>query len=242
MLATITSLPGLCEPFAALSHFLGALAVLLLAPSLLRAAGADRTARWVLGLFAGAVALQLTASGLYHTFEFGTGTRALFERIDHAAIWLIVTGCFLPLWLFLLRERRGSTVLLAGVVLTSLAGLALETAFADLIPKWVTVILYVGFGSIGTPIALWLVVTRGLRETLLFFCCGVCFSIGALIQLPAEAVLIPGVVEYHELVHLFVLAGLFCHWAFVRKLAGRASAGQEPLPLPEGVRLAEQVA
>lgn len=211
------------EPVAALTHLLGALVALGFAVPLLRGCAGDSKRRRVLALFALSVFLQLAISGLYHWQALGTEARLILQRADHAAIWLVVVGCFLPIRYFLLPGRIG-TALLVAISLVATFGLLVETALHDVIPSWIVVLLYVVFGSIGTPVALWQVATRGLRYTLTFFLCGVSFSAAAMIELVEEPTLIPGHVGYHEIVHVLVLAGFALHWAFVAKLLRESRA------------------
>ncbi len=224
----ITPYLGLCEPVACLTHLVPALLVAAASRSLLALAGDDRRRRLMLGLFAGSVILQLAVSGLYHAYPHESSSRLLLQRLDHAAIWLITAGCFLPLQGFLLPGRLGRA-LRAAVIAFALVGALGQTVFFDLIPAWVGVLCYVGFGSIGTPIAVWLVVRRGLRYTAWFFAFGVLISSSALLELAEEPTVIPHVVEYHEVVHLLIVAGLACQWQFVRQLASEARAPAQDL-------------
>ena len=212
------------ELVSTLTHLGGALVALALTPWLLREGAGEARRQRVLGLFAAAVIVQLGVSGLYHWQALETPARRVLQRMDHAAIWLTVVGCFLPVRHYLLPGRFGRALEVT-VVLCAVAGLLVETIFASLIPSWVVVLFYVMFGSIGTPVALWLVTKRGLRWTLPFFLCGISFSTGALLELSEEPTLWPGVIGYHEVVHVFVLAGLGLHGAFVVKLTREAVGG-----------------
>lgn len=220
------------EPVAAWTHLLGALVALGFALPLLRAGSGDPRRQRVLGLFAFSVFLQLAISGIYHWQALEGESRLILQRADHAAIWLVVVGCFLPIRHYLFSLRFGSGLLVLITLVASL-GLLLETALHDVIPSWIVVLLYVVFGSIGTPVALWLVATRGLRYTLTFFLCGVTFSAAAMIELIEEPTLVEGLVGYHEIVHVLVLLGFAFHWAFVAKLTREAKL------LPNFDRLSE---
>lgn len=213
------------EPVSTLTHLIGALVALALTPWLLREGAGEPRRQRVLGLFALAVIVQLGVSGIYHWQALETPARRVLQRMDHAAIWLTVVGCFLPVRHYLLQSRFGRALEVT-VVLCALAGLAVETVFANLIPSWVVVLFYVVFGSIGTPVAIWLVAKRGLRWTLPFFLCGISFSSGALLELIEEPTLWPGVIGYHEVVHVCVLAGLGLHGLFVLKLTREQVQGQ----------------
>ena len=96
-----------------------------------------------------------------HAFEAG-GVRETFQQLDHAGIWLLVTGRFTPVQVLVLptRFRRA---LLWSVWAIALPGVASTLFFPGAVPSWVTVLCYIGFAPVGTPLAVWLVATRGLR-------------------------------------------------------------------------------
>ena len=220
---------GMCEPFSAVSHLLGAALGVWAGAALWRRVGPD--ARLAVGAFVATAVFQLLVSGVYHVASHGTDARAVLQRLDHAAIWAVVAGCFLPIQHFLLPTRLGRA-LRAWVLGAAALGLAAQTVFFEAIPAWVGVLLYVAIGSVGTPIAVWLVATRGLRFTAPFFLFGVCVSSGALLELAEVPTVIAGVVEYHEVVHVLVLAGLALHAAFLARLAGEAAVAEAPAPTP----------
>lgn len=217
---------GMCEPFSAVSHLLGAALGAWAGGALWRRAE-TRGARVAVAAFAATAVFQLLVSGVYHVSSFGTDARVFLQRLDHAAIWVTVAGCFLPLQHYLLPGRFGRG-LRAFVLVAATSGLVAQTVFFEAIPAWVGVLLYVAIGSVGTPIAIWLVATRGLRFTAWFFLCGVSVSSGALLELAEVPTVIPGVIEYHEVVHVLVLAGLAFHAVFIAKVAGAALPASAP--------------
>lgn len=214
------------EPVASLVHLAGAVVACLAAVALLRRT--PSRGRLPVGLFVASVVGCLATSGIYHVFPFETAARDVFRRFDHAGIFVATAGCATGLWQFLLRERRVGTPFLVSVWLVALSGAVLKALYVDLIPDRFSVLLYVTYGSLGIPVVLWLVVSRGLRHARWFFCCGVSLSVGALLEMIEEPTLIPGVVEYHEVVHVFVMAGLFFHWAYVHQLAVEAVTYEGP--------------
>lgn len=223
----IQSLFFVAEPVASGVHLVGALVACALTPALLRLAGESRRRRVSLGVFAASVVFLFTVSGVYHVFEMGTGTRSVLQRLDHAGIWLTTAGCATTLWYFFIRHLRAGTLFLAGVWIVALGGTLLKTVFFEVIPDRYGVLFFVAFGSLGIPVVIWLVASRGLYFVRWFFCCGVFLTVGALLEMIEEPTLLPGIVGYHELVHVFVMAGLFFQWAFVYGLAV-AESGELP--------------
>jgi hemolysin III len=215
---------GIAEPVAALLHLGGAVVALILAPRLVAAARGDQAQAWSVGVFAACVVVLLASSGLYHLFPHGSGGRFVFRRLDHVGIWLTTAACSTPIWCFFLRHVRAGVAALAGVWALAVLGATLKTIYLDVLPPYAGVMLFVAFGAVGIPVAIWLVATRGLRYTLPFFLCGVLLTAGALLELIEEPTLIPGVVGYHEVVHVCVMGGLFAHWAFVARVGREVSA------------------
>ena len=66
------------------------------------------------------------------------------------------------------------------------------------------------------------------------------YTLGAVLEFQRWPVVIPGVVRAHELFHLAVLIGLFCHWRFVMQFASGyvpqplKAAGKRPVPSANG--------
>ena len=219
------------EPVASLTHLAGAVAACVAMVFLLREVPCE--SRVAVSVFALSVIGLLATSGLYHLFPTDSAPRSVLRRFDHAGIWIATAGCATALWQFLLKGKRVGTPFLVGVWLVALTGAGLKTFYLDAIPDRFGVLLFVAYGALGIPVVLWLVGTRGLRYARWFFCCGVALSVGALLEMIEEPMVVSGVIGYHEVVHLFVMGGLFFHWAFVRQLA-REAVGRESAPAETG--------
>src|SRR6266404_6193089 len=94
--ADLHSLPGFHDPVSAITHLLGAVVFLVLGYRLvLHAWGRwDRVA--FLAVFGFANVFLFTMSALYHMMEFGGTARAVMERLDHGAIFVLIAGTFTP--------------------------------------------------------------------------------------------------------------------------------------------------
>src|SRR5262245_33938352 len=90
-------LPGCHEPFSAISHLVGALLFVFLGAFLIRRGNVPggrgrRTRLAFLGIYAASCVLLFSMSALYHSMAHGGTARRVFERLDHAAIFLLVAG------------------------------------------------------------------------------------------------------------------------------------------------------
>lgn len=215
---------GMTEPFSSLSHFLGAFVFLCLARALLRRGrgGAARIAS--LAIFVACVFFVLMMSALYHLLPPDTPQRHIFQRLDHAAIFAVIAGSFTPPHIILFRGwwRWG---VLAPVWALALTGMTISTYFPKVIPEWGMLAFYLGLGWIGaiSGIRLWYCFSFGFIKPVLLG--GLAYTLGALIDFSRAPILIPGVIESHELFHLAVLAGMALHWRFMLRIAdGRFQA------------------
>jgi hemolysin III len=84
-------------------------------------------------------------------------------------------------------------------------------------PRWLSVALYLGMGwvaVVAAPALLQSLPTGGIAWVLTG---GLVYSAGALVYGFKRPNLIPGLFGFHELWHLFVVAGSACHfWAVLR--------------------------
>jgi len=155
-------------------------------------------------VFSAAMLLLYCASTLYHALP-GPRAKAVFKRLDHGAIYLLIAGTYTPFTLGALGGAWG--FLLFGLVWSlALAGVALK-AFDRLAHPWLSTGLYLVMGwlviiAIGPvvervpPAGLALLAAGGLAYT-----AGVAFFV-------ADSRLRYG----HFVWHLFVIAGTTCHF------------------------------
>ena len=202
------------EPIASWLHVGGAVVAGLSARSLYRSA-ATPGATLALGIFAGAVVLALGVSGTYHAFEPDTTTRAVFQRLDHAFIWILIAASFTPPHVILFRGpwRWGALTVIWGC---AAAGVTLKTVFFADVGDGLGLVLYLILGWMGAVSAAKIWHQEGRGAVHLLLAGGLLYSIGGVASVAEMPVVIPGYVGPHELFHLAVLAALFAHWRFMQ--------------------------
>ena len=122
------AIPGFSDPLSSLTHLLGAVVFACLTPFLLLKGRGDPGRVASLGVFAFATVLLLALSGTYHLLSPGTGGRAVLQRLDHAAIFVLIAGTFTPLHFILFRGAwRWATLLILWASAT--AGVTLKSVF-----------------------------------------------------------------------------------------------------------------
>lgn len=138
-------------------------------------------------------------------------TRAVLQRLDHAAIFAMIAGTFTVARGILFRGwwRWGMLVLILGSVATAIP---LKMVFFGNVPAWFGTFLYLSLGLI-SGIKLWNRFGFGFVRYLLWG--GIAYNVGAVAEFLGHPVLMQGVFGPHEFFHIAMLVGLACHWAFV---------------------------
>ncbi|MBI3792087.1 MAG: hemolysin III family protein [Gemmatimonadetes bacterium] len=195
----------------AISHGAGLVAVLAAAPFLVIAAvGRDS---WVVTgavIYAVSLALLYTTSTLYHALT-NARAKAVFKRLDHAAIFVLIAGTYTPFALGPMRGNWGWTmfamawvIATVGVVLKLTGRLrhpGLSNA-AYLLMGWLAVAFARPFWATVPHAGVWWIAAGGLFYTL-----GVPFYAAKQARYT------------HFVWHLFVLGGTVCHFVAVIRYA-----------------------
>lgn len=198
-------LRGLLHGVAALGAVLG---VALLAN---RASGGRQLLAGV--IFGFSLVVMFTVSSIYHSVAWQEGRKAFMQRLDHSMIFLVVAATFTPFGL----------VVLDGWVQTALLALVWGTALAGILLKFVLPKVRTGLSislqhimGWSSLLALPLILQRiGLGAVWLMLAGGLCYSIGTVIFAIKRPRLFPKVFSYHELFHVFVIAGSALHFLAV---------------------------
>ncbi len=205
------------EPVNGFTHLAGALlATAGLGVLLADARSADQALAF--GIFGLSLVSLYTVSALYHLLPLSPAGVAKMRRLDHMTIFVLIAGTYAPFCLLALegRWRWGLLALVCGL---ALCGILLKALWMDA-PRWVSVALYLGMGWVAVIAAPALFSAVPLAGMAWVLAGGLAYSAGAVVYWLRQPNPIPGVFGFHELWHLFVLAGSACHfWAVLRYLA-----------------------
>lgn len=227
------------EPVSGLTHLAGAalsaVGLVALVRAALRGAGIATTTvgaaaggrtvatgAWPLvavAIFGASLILLYTASSLYHLLPLSARGTLVLRRLDHMMIYVLIAGTYTPFCLISLRGRGAWGWSLFGTVWgLALAGVILKAVWINA-PRWLSVAFYLGMGWLVVVAAgpLLRAVPAGGLEWLAIG--GLFYTVGAVFYATKWPRLAPGVFGFHELWHLFVMAGSFSHfWAVYRFL------------------------
>lgn len=193
-------------------HFAGALLAAAGLILLLRQAHGRGSLRHLLGaaVFGITALLMFSASALYHLRSASPHER-LYQRLDHAMIYLFIAGTYTPVCLVALWPTVSGRVLLVVVWSLAALGLALDLRGKPL-RRGPATALYLALGWAALPVVPALRAHPALSAWLVVG--GVFYTVGALLywrQRPRRRL---GVVGFHELWHLCVIAASVSHfWA-----------------------------
>ncbi|MBP3577269.1 MAG: hemolysin III family protein [Lachnospiraceae bacterium] len=202
------------DPGSALTHFIGAVLVVLAAlPLLVRAVQGEHPVYIVsLCIFAASMFLLYTASTLYHTFNLSAKINLRLKKLDHIMIYVLIAGTYTPVCLITLSGAGGTSLFLLvwGVALLGI----LQCIFFINCPKWVSALIYIAMGwlcvfSFGDIVEL-------LNKPAFYWLLagGIIYTIGGIIYACKFPVFnrLHENFGSHEIFHCFVLAGSMCHF------------------------------
>jgi len=150
------------------------------------------------------------ASALHHGIHGSEKTEHLLRQWDYYAIFLMIAGTFTPICLLVLPDIRLGGIILGLVWFLAIFGILLKAIFPAL-PKWISTVLYVGMGWSGLAVAR--PIYERLPELLIAMVIGgVFFTVGSAIFFLEKPNPVPGRFGFHEIWHLFVLAGAASHF------------------------------
>jgi hemolysin III len=170
------------------------------------------------GIFGLSLTALYVASALYHLLPLSPRGTAKLRRLDHMMIFVLIAGTYTPFCLLALEGgwRVGLLGLIWGL---ALCGVLLKLLWMGA-PRWLSVALYLGMGwiALAAAPALFRVIPAGGMAWVLAG--ALVYSAGALIYGLKRPNPVPGVFGFHELWHLFVMAGSACHfWAVLGYIA-----------------------
>ncbi len=205
------------EPGSAITHLIALGGAFICSFPLIFKASQSQNTMAVLSMtvFIGSMMLLYGASSLYHAVDGSRKVNLLFRRVDHAMIFVLIAGSYTPVCLLALPAEQGMP-LLAFVWTAAAAGIALKIFIINC-PHWVSSVIYIAMGWICVVVFRPLVSTLPAGAFGWLLAGGIIYTVGGVLyglklqifdKLPAEF-------GSHEIFHLFVMGGSFCHFIFM---------------------------
>lgn len=205
------------EPGSALTHFIAMLlAAFAAAPLLTKAAlYASLESIIALSIFCVSMILLYGASATYHSLNLSGRPLRIFRKIDHMMIFILIAGSYTPICLTVLGGKLGYT-LLAVIWGLALFGMILKACWITC-PKWFSSVIYIAMGWACVAVFGPLLQVLPTAAFLWLLAGGIIYTIGGVIY-ALKLPLFNAKHEFfgsHEIFHLFVMAGSFCHFIFM---------------------------
>ena len=202
------------EPGSAITHFIAMmLAIFAATPLLLKAqSGITLTA---MSIFIISMILLYGSSATYHAVSVSDRILKRFRKLDHCMIFVLIAGSYTPICLVVLGQRLGMA-LLAFIWGVAIVGMIIKISWITC-PKWFSSIIYIVMGWTCVFVFRTLVTTLSPAAIAWLVAGGVIYTVGGIIyalKLPIFNSLHKNFGS-HEIFHLFVMAGSFCHFMFM---------------------------
>ena len=178
------------------------LVLLILSPTL--------SMRVAVAIFTLASATLFTVSATYHRIKWSPKNKALFRKIDHANIFLIIAATYTPLTIHWLEPNQAQLLLIL-VWVGSISGLLMRIFWLNA-PRWLYVPIYLALGWAALFYLPSFLANAGWLIVSLMFSGGLAYSVGALVYALKRPKLSVKYFGFHELFHVFTIAGYVCHY------------------------------
>lgn len=199
---TVTRNDILIEVFNAITHGIGALlsviGLILLVQKAITTPGFSVSELVSYIIYGSSMVILFLSSTLYHSFSF-TNMKDLFQKIDHASIYLLIAGSYTPYLMVTVGGTIGYVFL--GIVWTAaLAGIIFEVVWTNRFPKLSTY-MYLIMGWMGLLLLYPLYLNFAVSGIMLLFLGGIFYSLGTFFYRMKHNGWM------HVIWHLFVMAG-----------------------------------
>lgn len=205
------------EPGSAITHYIAMMMTMIAAvPLLIKATMSDEITHVVAMLiFTASMVLLYGASTMYHAVNLTGKALKVFKKIDHMMIFVLIAGSYTPVCMLVLKKETGYPLL--GLVWgTAVVGMIIKMFWVTC-PKWFSSVIYIAMGwecvLVFRP--LWDSLPIGAFLWLLIG--GIIYTVGGVLY-ALKIPFLDKIHKYfglHEIFHLFIMGGSFCHFMFM---------------------------
>jgi len=166
--------------------------------------------RITLGIFTLTAVTLFTCSALYHRVAWTDKNKAIWRRIDHSNISILIAGTYTPFAVYLLKPSQTKTLLIVawgGAILISLLRIFWLSA-----PRWLYVAGYISLGWAAVFYMPEFLNSGGFVIFILILTGGVLYSAGGVIYALKKPNFSINWFGFHELFHAMTAAAFICHF------------------------------
>jgi hemolysin III len=197
------------DPISGLTHFIGIILSVIGTIALFMRSDQPLTVYHKVSflVFGLSMILLYTVSTLYHWLPLSDKKLVLFRKIDHIMIFVFIAGSYTPVCLITLRESWG-WIILSIVWGSTIIGFFLKVFWLNA-PRFLYTSIYLLMGWIIVAAILPLSKAMPLQGLLWLALGGIFYSAGAVIYATKKPNPLSNVFGFHEIFHLFIMAGSF---------------------------------
>lgn len=207
------------EPVSGFTHLLGALlsliGLIILIAYEINNPGADILSFTSVILFGLSLILLYSASTIYHLVKSSDMVIKRLRKLDHSMIFVLIAGTYTPVCLMSLSGRLRWSMFI-GIWSCALLGIIIKLCWFNA-PRWLSTLFYVIMGWLSIFIVSPLSKSISYMGIILLILGGVLYTLGAVIYAAKWPLIKSKLWGFHEIFHLFVLAGSTCHYLMVFK-------------------------
>lgn len=165
-------------------------------------------------IFGISMILLYSTSTIYHLIDSSKQkAKRVMRKLDHIMIFVFVAGSYTPICLLVLNNVIGYRLLMLVWSIT-LAGVVIKLCWITA-PNWVSSLLYIFMGWLAVLVLSPLADSMPSGGIYWLFLGGIFYTIGGVIYGLKRPNINKTYFGFHELFHIFVLAGSLCHYVMM---------------------------
>jgi hemolysin III len=204
------------EPVSGLTHLGGAIAALIGEITLLIIVWFDKVKVFSILVYGLSLIALFSASAAYHLILADSKINQILRKLDHSAIYLLISGTYTPFCILALKGFY-HWGMLAIIWSLALAGIIVKIFYVKA-PRWLNATIYVMMGWLGISAVGQFITTVTIGASIWLFVGGVIYTLGAVVYATKIFNFVPGKFGFHEVWHIFVLLAATAHFIAVMVL------------------------
>ncbi|HJV44758.1 MAG TPA: hemolysin III family protein [Bacillota bacterium] len=153
------------------------------------------------------------ASSMYHWIRTTPEKELVLRKLDHGAIFLLISSTYTPIIYFGL-DGAWKWSILSVVWSIAILGMVMKIWVMNL-PRWISTALYLGLGWIAVIPLYKLIQNLPLGAIILLLAGGILYTIGGVVYGTKKLNFFPNRFGFHEIFHIFVALGTLSHYFMV---------------------------
>lgn len=200
------------EPVSGLTHLLGVfLSVIGLILLVYHAEEFGNVTQIIaFSIYGTSLVLLYLASSMYHLLPVSEKAIIRLKKFDHMMIYVLIAGTFTPFALIALHGYMKWGIF-ATIWTLAFIGIVIKLVWIN-VPRWLSTSFYLGMGWLGIVMFPSLIHYINIDAIYWIALGGFFYTVGAVIYALKKPDPFPKVFGFHEIWHIFVLLGSFCHF------------------------------